>query len=71
MDCELSRKRWSGKELTFMDILPTEVQPVRDPWNARKQATEDIEWRNKYEVGWKVPKRLPDLLYPPNAIEEE
>lgn len=44
---------------------------MSDQWDARKEATEDIKWRNQYGVGWTVPKGLPDLLYPPNATEKE
>ena len=71
VDCEQCRKRQSGKKLTFIHILPTEIYSNCDPWSARNQAVEDSEWRNKYGVGWKVPKQLPDLLYPSNAMEEE
>ena len=71
MDRELGRKTVLQERLTFIRIPPTEVSSIRDPWNTRKIATEDVGGRNGYQVGWNVPKRLPNSLYPLNVIKEE
>jgi hypothetical protein len=70
MDCELGRKPYSGKRLTFIHIPPTEVPPS-EIHGMRGRTRLRTSRRNEYGVGWKVSKRLPDLLYPPNAMKEE